>query len=239
MRIYYFAICEECGEVHRIREDYLKHKKTPYCNSCRILIDAKTLYLRRDPNYNEKSIQTKQKLYIPKNSLYYGLYNMGYDDAEISEILGIKRKNICSWRHDKGLPPNYKCMDMFRDEKGRFKKGMMSGKNNPTYIEDRELLKTPTNHRIRELPKYHKWRNSIYKRDRYTCQICGEKHRKGFRPNLYIHHIKSLSNIINDNSINNIDDAFDCEELWDKNNGIVLCENCHKWVHRINPLDFQ
>ena len=30
------------------------------------------------------------------------------------------------------------------------------------------------------------------------------------------------------NQISNLEEALECEELWDINNGRVLCENCHK-----------
>jgi len=70
------------------------------------------------------------------------------------------------------------------------------------------------NHR-RETQEYLNWRNSVYKKDRYTCRKCGKKCRKEI---IVAHHIKS----------------------WEKHpklrfkieNGIVLCRSCHKRVHK-------
>lgn len=70
------------------------------------------------------------------------------------------------------------------------------------------------------------WRKSIFERDDYTCQICGE--RGG---NLNARHIKRFIEIINDNNISTPRDARNCRELWDVNNGITLCRSCHLKVH--------
>lgn len=41
------------------------------------------------------------------------------------------------------------------------------------------------------------------------------------------HHKTSLSSIINKYNITLIDEAKKCVELWDINNGITLCRDCH------------
>ena len=74
---------------------------------------------------------------------------------------------------------------------------------------------------IRSLSKSAEWRKAIYKRDNYTCQKCEGK------DNLEAHHIKSFKEILIDNKIKTISDALNCEELWDLNNGITLCQKCH------------
>jgi len=67
--------------------------------------------------------------------------------------------------------------------------------------------------KIRNTTEYKKWRKAIYERDNYTCQICGQKGGK-----LNAHHIKPFAKFKNLRT-----------EL---NNGITLCENCHKLLHR-------
>ena len=79
------------------------------------------------------------------------------------------------------------------------------------------------NLRIRSSVKFIKWRNAIYKRDTFTCQVCGDS-RGG---NLNAHHIKQLSDIISDNNIKELIQAFRCKEIWDISNGITLCKTCH------------
>lgn len=58
--------------------------------------------------------------------------------------------------------------------------------------------------------QYTHWRNFILKRDECTCQICGKQSDKF----MHVNHIKKFSEYP--------------ELRLDKNNGIVLCADCHK-----------
>lgn len=75
---------------------------------------------------------------------------------------------------------------------------------------------------VRASFRYRLWRSDVFKRDEFRCVICNSN---GF---IEADHIKMFSQIINENSINNLDDALKCEELWDINNGRTLCLKCHK-----------
>jgi len=58
---------------------------------------------------SEEEIQkTTNNRNISTNSLYYGLYNLGYTDNEISEIVDTTPNNIAKWRNLKHLLPNHK-----------------------------------------------------------------------------------------------------------------------------------
>lgn len=67
--------------------------------------------------------------------------------------------------------------------------------------------------RDRTTKKYKDWRNDVFERDNYTCQKCGEKGGE-----LNAHHIKSWANYK--------------EKRFDLDNGLTLCVECHKKVHR-------
>ena len=60
---------------------------------------------------------------------------------------------------------------------------------------------------------YRKWRNSVIERDK-KCQICGSKE------NLEAHHIKEFS-------------KYPLERL-NLDNGVALCQKCHKKIHKKN-----
>ena len=73
---------------------------------------------------------------------------------------------------------------------------------------------TPENRRIRTSLEYKLWRKSIFERDNYICQKCDQ-----LGGNLRAHHI------------NNFADNKDLRLAID--NGIILCNECHKEFHRI------
>ena len=62
-----------------------------------------------------------------------------------------------------------------------------------------------------ETPQYRTWRTTVFKRDNYTCQKCGV--RGG---DIQAHHIHPVRDNINTLLI------------FDVNNGITLCEGCHR-----------
>ena len=66
--------------------------------------------------------------------------------------------------------------------------------------------------RIRNSREYQEWRASVFERDHYTCQNCGQ-----VGGTINAHHIKSFK---------------DYPDLrLEVNNGITLCLKCHKLAH--------
>lgn len=78
--------------------------------------------------------------------------------------------------------------------------------------------------KIRGSLEYQLWRRSIFERDNFTCQICGERGEK-----LNVDHYPTrFAYILKDNRINTPEDAYSCQPLWDISNGRTLCLKCHK-----------
>ena len=76
--------------------------------------------------------------------------------------------------------------------------------------------------RMRKIFKYRQWRSDIFTRDNFQCQECG---KRGCY--LEAHHIESFAFIMEINDIKTYEQAIDCEELWNINNGITYCKKCH------------
>jgi 5-methylcytosine-specific restriction endonuclease McrA len=65
----------------------------------------------------------------------------------------------------------------------------------------------------RKTGEYKKWRMDVFLRDKFTCRVCGKVGGK-----LNAHHIKRY--------------AQEPSLRTDLRNGITLCEDCHKEIHR-------
>ena len=84
------------------------------------------------------------------------------------------------------------------------------GKDSPRYKHDK-----PEEDRIqrRFFPGYEQWRESVFRRDNWTCYICGEKSGE-----LRAHHIMSFTKYP--------------ELRLVLANGVTLCNKCHLEFHR-------
>lgn len=83
----------------------------------------------------------------------------------------------------------------------------MTGENNSRWVKDRTSYLEKC--RIRRTQDWKKWRESVFKRDDYTCQECGVI--GGY---LEPHHIKPIRE--------------DWKQIFEIKNGITLCRICHK-----------
>jgi hypothetical protein len=87
---------------------------------------------------------------------------------------------------------------------------------------------------IRNCTQYREWRTQIFQRDNFTCIHCNDT-RGG---NLIAHHIIFFSTLMEEHNITTLEEALQCEALWDTNNGLTLCIECHKAEHRrLKALD--
>jgi len=88
---------------------------------------------------------------------------------------------------------------------------------------------TSVNHTIRHSLSFKKWKTAIFTRDDWTCVECKKR-------GTVIHpaHIKPLAQIIQENNIKTIREAYKVDEFWDINNGRTLCVVCHGLEHGIN-----
>jgi len=140
------------------------------------------------------------------------------EKEKFSKIAKERQKEL--WKN-----PEYKAM-MIENHKGKV--GYWRNKKRPEISGEKCYLwrggKTKLVKKIRESIEYKIWRQKVFERDNYTCQICG---KRGVR--LEVDHFpKSFAGIIREYKIKTLEEALNCEKLWDINNGRTLCLGCHK-----------
>ena len=142
---------------------------------------------------HKHSIATKQKISNSHKGLKLSL--------ETRRKLSDFRKGKPAW--NRGLKGTQKA------NSGSFQKGdiRISGANSQWW----KGGVTPLHKKIRQSIEYKNWRTAVYKRDNFTCILCGEK---GNGKNLNADHIKPF--------------AYFPELRLDINNGRTLCIPCHQ-----------
>lgn len=150
-------------------------------------------------HHSEKSIEANRLAHLGRPA-----WNKGIATSETSRAKMSERKK------GKHLSPQTE-----------FKRGLLpwnkgakfpqfSGEKNPSW----KGGITPELKRLRNSSDFKWWRESVFKRDNWTCQKC--KTRGAY---LHPHHIKNFSEYP--------------ELRFETSNGITLCKNCHTEFHTI------
>lgn len=101
-----------------------------------------------------------------------------------------------SWRH------NSRCRDCYKkNNMGYNSPNWRGGKSSESVL-------------LRSSIKNKQWRNSVFERDDFTCQICGDSGGG----NLNAHHVKEWAKYP--------------ELRFNLDNGITLCKDCHVNIHK-------
>lgn len=95
------------------------------------------------------------------------------------------------------------------------KRQLFKGENNPRWNPNLSEEERKANESERHTIEYKQWVKEVLKRDNFTCQCCGSSKSGTLRT----HHLNGFDSFI--------------EERTDINNGITLCEDCHKKFHNI------
>ena len=98
--------------------------------------------------------------------------------------------------------------------KGRWQIINLKGSNNPNW----QNAPVASSRRIKRTVQWPEWRDSVFHRDSFTCQICN---RRGGE--LEPHHLKSKQ--------------VYPELAFTISNGVTLCKRCHRDLHRHMPAN--
>lgn len=123
----------------------------------------------------------------------------------------------------KGWVPSEETRQKMSLAKNGLWSGKYKGSDCPHWVEPNKR-KTPLYKQIRDSIKMKEWRMAIFIRDNWTCQICNNRGSI----QLNADHIKPFYLLIKENKILNLEQAIECDILWDIKNGRTLCVDCHK-----------
>ena len=226
-------VCPICKEKFKPRRNSQKYcsaecraksttkKITIECSYCgeEISVTANA-YKRNKHHYCSKDCRYKHQ-----KEIFKGKNNPNYKNASINVMCSNCKKSFsilkCNTKNSDGTTKkNFYCSQECKSE---HQKKILKGENNPNYGKGEKIRgnknkmwnpNKPQEEREkgRIIQGYKKWVYSVYKRDNYTCQCCGK--RGG---DLVAHHLNSYN--------------WDKEHRIDVNNGITLCEKCHRDFH--------
>lgn len=146
----------------------------------------------------------------------------GYMNPETAKKISTtcKSKGIGKWMKGRKMSEESKVKQ--RANTARYWLGKL-GKEHPAWKDSKS---NPLYLTIRSCFKYRQWRSDVFTRDNFTCVLCGRS--KEVSGKLEADHFpKQFIHIIAEYNIQTIEEAFDCEELWNINNGRTLCRECH------------
>jgi hypothetical protein len=213
-RYRYTLKCQQCGK--KFKSNTLDRK---YCSiscsntarnepkvKCRCDICSKEIIVIasqfKKNKHNYCSIECARK---GETEFYSGKHSKLYSKVKVKCNYCGKAFSINQYRaeHERYHYCSKQC-------KANHQKIILTGENNPSYnpnLTDEERIYG------RYIPNYKEWRRAVYERDNYKCQCCG----KSISGHLVAHHLYNY--------------AEHKDMRTDINNGITLCEYCHKEFH--------
>lgn len=180
--------CKTCGKEFSVR-NYRK-KTAKFCN--------RKCVMPKDAGWNRgtKGIMKPNMTSFKKGIVPWNKGTKGIVKAWNKGIKGVLKANSGSFKKGERRSP---ATEFKKGSCGELSLSWQGGKTQ--------------GQKKRMLQKYKDWRIAVYKRDDFTCVVCG-----GVGRNLNAHHIKEWAN-------------FPGLRL-DIDNGVTMCEDCHKLYHK-------
>lgn len=195
-----FSECEcECGTVRNVENSSLRSGISKSCGCI------------------SKEFNREQRIYLDIGSIYGRLTVIAHSDKSGYSNCLCECGNECAVSNNALKNGTTKSCGCLRSDSASERIKKLNKKN---VLENHWNWKGGTSTE-RELAmsrrNYKDWRTSVFERDNFTCQKCGQWGRS-----LHAHHIHNYA---------------DHPELrLEPTNGITFCEECHRGFHRINGM---
>lgn len=193
-------------------KQYRSYGKVLHCSICGNLVFRKHSKIHNHVLCSKKCEAKFNSIKIK------GDKNPNYKGGDIECVCGYCGKKFYRQLSNTNENNNFCCVACW----GKYNSIRQIGINNPSW----KGGITPLSIKIRCLGLYYKWKTQILIRDDFKCQCCGKS-----EDGLHVHHIYGFSDIVSQFNIKTVEDAKQCKELWDINNGVTLCFDCHMRLH--------
>lgn len=211
-----FKLCKKCNTKKPLSEFHRSFRDRPdtYLAYCKVCI-------------SKYAKDNKERLKVPCPVCGVPISRKGktcrkcYHKSE----LGQQRHKSMSDRR-KALKKDRLCVDCgvkIHRQSTRCMKCKSDGEHNANWDGGKSSMKK----RIISSLEYRQWRSDVFTRDSFTCGECNKVGGK-----LHAHHIVRFGDIVNRNNVKTVEDAINCSELWNINNGQTLCVDCHNNLHK-------
>lgn len=209
-------ICRGCGEEFRIAKSlsdgrlYCSHE----CRSHHLEFNKKPLCRDCGVEITKgNNGRCRKCALIARSGEGNHRWSGGLHKIECDQCGGVVEKNKEQIKEHNFCSPI--CQQVWQREVGKIKT-----LNNPN------RRKREVKFEIRKIGLYEQWRRRVFERDGYKCANgCEDNYVEA-------HHKKTFDSILQEHGIDTLDEALECEELWNTDNGVTLCKTCHKKEHK-------
>ena len=209
--------CNRCGKLKLIKRFSKNGKRRKnYCSYCESEVKKKYIKICEYCGNEFKGLKTQKYCSVECMGKHKSIINVGKNNANWKNKTHHYKCDYCNkdiiiTEYYDGYKNHHFCG---RECYYKWKSQNLIGENNPNYKPE---LTQQDRDRKRNTPEYREWRNEVFKREYWTCQITGIKGTRKNRINAHhLYNYKDNKNL-----------AIDI------NNGITLNRNIHILFHKL------
>lgn len=220
--------CEQCKKTFQKKENVSLNswKDTKFCSK-KCFDDIRRMEKPLCLNCKSNFVKRIGKIYCStscKSKAHSGNKNNMWKGGQVKKnCLTCNRDFLVDQYRTKAQTCSLECNRLYRKTE-EFRTHLSEVQRSKIDVKLQALTQTVSQFRdvLRRCSKYRMWCERIMKRDDFTCQMCEVRGGK-----LCVDHIKPFIVILFENKIESYNDALNCRELWDIQNGRTLCYLCH------------